>query len=116
MKCDLLDLHSLFGKKWTYGLFYSITLKGSTYNELFTATDKKINETLLSSRLKELMGYNLIKKEIKDGHTCYSSTAFGEKLKKSLMNIKSLIEENGCCTPEQCKGKDCSNCPSFKKN
>ena len=74
---------------------------------------KKINEVLLSLRLKPLVEYSLIEKKVRGCDIYYLSTPFGEEVKAFLNKIGSLIENTGCYMPDQCKCKKCSNCPNL---
>tara|TARA_Y100000310_G_C20299771_1_gene631195 strand:+ start:144 stop:536 length:393 start_codon:yes stop_codon:yes gene_type:complete len=115
IKCGMLDLHTLFGKKWTYGLLHNIDENPVNYNRLYTLSNREINPTLLSERLKELVKFKIINRETIDNKICYSITKEGNKLKELLQQIKDLSKELSCYIPEECKGKDCSGCREFKK-
>lgn len=115
MRCDLLDLHNILGKKWTYGLIYCLIKSDRSYQEIYELTKRKVNETLLSSRIKELSNYGIIDTPIINGKKRYTLSPFGHDLVKHLNSIKGLIEDQGKYTPPRCQGKDCSKCPAFCK-
>ncbi|MBI2548578.1 helix-turn-helix transcriptional regulator [Candidatus Woesearchaeota archaeon] len=115
-KCGIVDLHHLFGKKWTYALFYNINEEPLSFNELDAMADRSVNPTLLSKRLKELSEFHLIIRETKNNRVYYRLTKEGARLKQLFMEIKLLAKEMGCAIPKECKEGDCSGCKLFRKH
>ncbi len=115
IKCGMIDLYKLFGKKWSYALFYNIDVIPISFNEIDRMSKKKINPTLLSKRLKELVGFKLIKKKILNNRTYYSITKEGKELKSLLKQIKDFCRQIGYELPQECRDTDCENCGVFRE-
>ena len=113
--CGLLDLHHLLGKKWTYGLLFNIDSKLISFTEIQKIADPKINPTLLSNRLKELVSFGILSRSQDDTRVFYSITEKGNDLKKVLFKLKLVAENLNCAVPHCCIKTDCSGCPSFRR-
>ena len=102
-KCELIDLYSFLGKKWTFAMFTKIDTTPITYNELYSLSRHLINPTLLSNRLKRMIKFNLIKRAKVNNKITYSITPEGKKLKGLLHPIKAWSIENSYNLPSKCK-------------
>jgi len=102
-KCELIDLYSFMGKKWTFAMLTNIGTNPITYNEMYSLSKHLINPTLLSNRLKDMIKFNLIKKENINCKTTYTITPEGRKLKEILHQIKLWSIENNYNLPDKCR-------------
>lgn len=116
MSCDLINLHGLLGKKWTYALLYAINDTPQTFTRIEQRFERKINPTLLSKRLQSLTKHNIILRQEKDNSVFYSTTLEGNELKTLLYNLKKLSLKLNCDIAPECKHKDCSDCNPYKEN
>lgn len=115
MNCDVLRLYELFGKKWSYGLLHNITEEPKSFNDLHNLSNRKINPTLLSQRLKELESLKLIERKEEDERVFYTITGAGQKLKDIFRDVKDLAQNLNLEMPEKCEEGSCSKCPSYNK-
>jgi len=114
--CQLIGLYRFLGKKWTMVLFHNIGTVQITFNELLALTKKEINPTILSSTLKSLIAFNIIKKEKINKRVSYTLSAEGVVLKKHLHSIKNWAIESGMELPEGCTTEQCICDQIFKEN
>jgi DNA-binding HxlR family transcriptional regulator len=86
--CDVLRFYYVLGKKWTYALLYKMNPgREYSFEDFYKFARRKINRTMLSNILKELVYLKLlVKKERK-----YTLTKKGRKLKFILDRIKGLF-------------------------
>lgn len=109
MKCSILKLSHLLGKKWSIPLIEEIALdKFSGFNN-FCKRAKKITPRVLSARLKELEKYGLIERNTTKDATMYKLTAHGLQVHDVILNLKTLgIKWNA--VPKKCPRTSCTEC------
>ena len=99
--CIVLQFFNLIGKKWSYPLIYNLSPENSyTFEEIVSLSSRRINRTMLSNLLKDLIFLKIIEK--KDGK--YVLTEQGIKLQDILIKIKEILLE------------DCDNCINIWKD
>ena len=59
----MLELYKLLGAKWTIPILHNIRKEPITYNEIKRLTNRMINPTILSQRLKDLARHKIIQKD-----------------------------------------------------
>lgn len=111
MACSVIALHELLGKAWTYSLLFTLSSNPKRFNELWRASGRRINQSLLSSRLSELESFGLVERSEDESHVSYAITERGERLKQLLDEIRSFAKERD---PTLCES--CENCPAFAGN
>jgi len=88
--CRVFRFFDLFGKKWTYPLIYCLKPnKHYSFNNIVKLSRVKINRTLLSNTLKELIELEILTKKGKD----YMLAPKGEEVKRLFLEIKSMLFE-----------------------
>ena len=101
--CDVLRFYYILGKKWTYALLYKMNPnKDYSFEEFYRFARRKINRTMLSNILKELVHLKILSKTDKR----YSLTHKGRKIKKIMDKIKNLFIED-CEYINQDMKEDC---------
>ena len=99
--CDLLELLSFLGKKWSFMLLTNIKEQPISYNELYALSSHRINPTLLSERLKEFVRFDVVeRKELPTG-IIYCLTPEGARLKQVLHELKQWVSTSGNIPPSQ---------------
>ena len=89
--CDVLRFYYILGRKWTYALLYSINSnKNYSFEDLFKVGKRRINRTMLSNIIKELIHLKILVKINKK----YCLTAKGRKIKNILDKIKIIFIED----------------------
>ncbi|AJF61752.1 TPA: helix-turn-helix transcriptional regulator [Candidatus Woesearchaeota archaeon] len=101
--CDLIELFDFLGKKWAFMVFSNIDENGKSFNELHNLMGKKINQTLLSERLKKMQEFGIVRKQ--DDY--YHLTNSGRELKVILHRVKDWSITNTLVIPDKCHGKEC---------
>lgn len=114
-KCDIIDLYSFLGKKWTFALFSNMSEDPVTFNQLHEMSRHLINPTLLSERLKDMIRFNLVERKIVDGKVSYIITSQGQEFKSILHQIKEWAQRNSMDIPEKCKNCECVCTEIFKQ-
>ena len=104
MRCALLDLYGFLGKKWAFVLFSRIDAAPLSYNELQKVSNRLLNPSLLSSRLKEMVALVIVERKIEGGRVVYAATPKGSLLKKAMHAVKVWADDS---LPVQCRGKAC---------
>ena len=112
--CDLAELYSFFGKKWSHSIFTNIGEKPIGYNELYSISRRLINPTLLSNRLKEMIRFKLIDANIENNRKTYVLTLYGKELKKIFHDMKKWSQNSGFNIPDPCKNSECACSGVFK--
>ena len=105
--CRLKRLYHIIGKKWTVDILHKTGQKPFTYNELDTLFRHEVNPTLLSDRLKELMEYNILKREVRDGRNVYTITKSGAEFIKLLDLIRKWSSSSVCDRRRSCRKEEC---------
>jgi len=105
--CKLKKLYHLIGKKWTVEILHNTGQKPATYNELISLLRHEINPTLLSDRLKELMEYNILKRDVRDGKNRYIITKRGSELKELLDLVRKWSSSSVCDRRRSCRKEEC---------
>lgn len=86
--CDVLRFYYILGKKWTYALLYNINSnKNYSFEDLFKFGKRRINRTMLSNIIKELIHLKILIKINKK----YCLTTRGMRIKKILDEIKVVF-------------------------
>jgi DNA-binding HxlR family transcriptional regulator len=99
IRCDVLKLLQLLGKKWSIQILYMID-KPISYNEIKANCENKINPTLLSSRLKSFIKLNLIERKIISEKVIYIITLSGTRLKNIIsQDLKNWAIESNLKVP-----------------
>ena len=101
VKCDLLKLHHILGRKWTIILILGVQKGKMTFNQLWGHTNKQINKALLSATLKELERLNIITK-LKEDKVYYTLAENGGGLISLLNNLKDWCKRNNLEVEEDC--------------
>lgn len=114
-KCDIIELYSFLGKKWTFALLSNINKDPVTFNQLHETSRHLINPTLLSDRLKEMIRFGIIERKVLEGRVSYLITHQGQELKSILHTIKEWAEKNGMEIPGKCKNCECVCTEVFKQ-
>ncbi|PLW79312.1 hypothetical protein C0585_08535 [Candidatus Woesearchaeota archaeon] len=96
--CEIKELYSFLGKKWSIKLIRIIQTP-KTYNELEKYFNKKINPTLLSKRLKDMINLKLAKKE----DDKYVITSEGIKFLDITKMIVDWAHDTKYEIPSECK-------------
>ena len=110
--CQWLGLQGLLGKKWSLPLLLELKNGEISFNQLRKKTSNRINPTLLSSVLKQLIRLNIVQKEIK-GNSFYKLTTAGSDLVHILMLMKDWAKEHHLVIKDDCKNKSCLECEFF---
>ncbi len=105
--CGLIGFYSFLGKKWSLVLLHTIGEKPLSYNDLNRITKKKISSILLSTRLKEMQNYNLIRSTMVKGKKAYVVTPQGKDLLDRLHTIKDWSITNKIRIPKECREGRC---------
>lgn len=105
--CELIELHNFLGKKWVIVLIHNITNTPISFNDLRRISKGKISSILLSSRLKEMVKFKLIKKETIDGRIVYSVTNEGIELKEIMHKLKAWSIKSNYKLPKVCTENKC---------
>ena len=86
----------LIGRRWTGAILYALADEGPLrFAELKEAVPG-MSDRLLSTRLKELEGAGLVRREVQEGprvHVSYELTAKGESLKPVLGAVKKWARQ-----------------------
>ena len=86
--CDVLRFYYILGKKWTYALIYKMdSNRKYSFEEFYRFARRKINRTMLSNILKELIYLKILVKTDKK----YCLTKKGMKIKSILNKIKTIF-------------------------
>ena len=86
--CPVLEMYYLLGKKWTCPIIMSIEKdKEYTFEDIIKLTSRKINRTLLSNLLKEMIIFDII---IYNDHY-YKLSERGLRIRDILEELKKLI-------------------------
>lgn len=97
LNCPVARALEIIGEKWTLLILRDLFLDGAKkYQELLLSLEG-ISPNILSTRLKKLVEYGIIQKEIYVEHPpryIYSLTNKGESLKPILTDIKSWGQQN----------------------
>ena len=110
--CELLEIQHLLGGKWSFPLLLEFDKSKLTFNDLKGKTNNKINTTLLSKVIKDLLKHNVI--EIKESDKkYYSLTSSGKKLIKILKDLKKWAESQGIDVGVDCVNRSCFECGKF---
>src|SRR3990172_9357681 len=104
MGCSLIELYTFLGRKWSYMLFSSIDSSPVSFNELQALSDKRLNPTLISSRLKKMVHLGIIERKTVNGRVVYAATPKGLKLKEVLHAVKEWSQGT---IPEHCREMRC---------
>ena len=105
--CRLKRLYHIIGKKWTVEILHKTGQKPVTYNELDSLFRHEVNPTLLSDRLKELMEYNILKRDVRDGKNRYIITKRGSELKELLDLVRKWSSSSVCDRRRSCRKEEC---------
>lgn len=108
MACTVIALHELLGKAWTYSLLFTLNDDPKRFNELWRKSGRRINQSLLSSRLSELESFGLVERSEDGEAVSYAITPRGARLKELLDEIRAFARERD---PTLCES--CENCPAF---
>jgi len=116
MKCSVLEVADIIGKKWTLVVIQEIFLNGEKgFNYIFKRMGK-ISPKVLSKRLKELEEGGLVKKSILANkipvRTLYKLTKKGEDLQKIINSLKDWTAKYSK-SYKNCKDSQCSECPLY---
>ena len=106
-ECDIIDIYSLLGKKWSVPILSRFQKKPLTFNELDAIANHTINPTLLSDRLKEFIAYGVIEKKEYNGHLSYFLTPRGEELKSIMYQFKIWALKHKLHMPSVCNKETC---------
>lgn len=105
--CDIIDIYALLGKKWSVPLLSRFQKDPITFNELDAISNRIINPTLLSDRLKEFVAYGILERKEFKGHHAYALTRRGEELKKVMEQFKHWAMSNKLHIPAICNKISC---------
>ncbi|MGM5484627.1 MAG: winged helix-turn-helix transcriptional regulator [Nanobdellota archaeon] len=103
--CDLMKILRLFGKKYSLSLLYVLSKQPLRYNEIYKVTNRIINPTLLSARLKDMEDLGIISITEKDGKK-YLLTDYGEKIKTTVNYLKTELKNDNKHIPEGCSHRN----------
>jgi len=110
-ECEVLQLFRLLGKKWSIHLLHLIGDGPIGYNQIYCATNKKINPSLLSNRLNSFAEFGLVNKRDVNGSLCYLISAKGISLRNTICNeFGSVFSLRTCCNSKNCV---CHNSPKL---
>ena len=88
IKCPVLQIYYLFGKKWACPLIANLkSNKCYSFEEIVKLSSRQINRTLLSNLLKEMIEVNILTNK----KNCYSLSKKGMEIKRILEDIKELV-------------------------
>jgi len=86
--CPVLELYYLLGKKWTCPIIMSIEQdKNYSFEDIIKLTSRKINRTLLSNLLKEMILFKIINYE----ENYYKISEKGLRIRNNLEELKKLF-------------------------
>lgn len=107
IECELMDVYVILGKKWTIPLLHNITDEPISFNELKKISNNLISPILLSTRLKELVKFNIIQRKIIKGKVIYVLTEEGKGLKRLMHKLKKWAITSKYKLPKDCNVKQC---------
>ncbi len=105
--CDLIEVYSLLGKKWSVPILSRFGKNPLTFNEIDAIANHIINPTLLSERLKEFIVYGILEKKEHQGHISYALTVRGEELKAVMGDFKLWALKHKLHLPAVCSKESC---------
>ncbi len=86
--CPVLEVCHLLGKKWMCPLIVNFKPnKCYSFEEIIKLSSRRINRTLLSNLLKDMISFELLHNE----GNCYSLTKKGFDIKSVLNNLKDIV-------------------------
>ena len=106
-RCPLKKLYHLLGKRWSIQLMHYLSEGDASFNDLQKDCGSAINSALLSSRLKEMVSFRIITKEIIYGIIRYRMTEQGKELFTHMHKIKDWAQDSGYDLPDECRNGTC---------